>query len=51
MRFVNDDTQDQSEDKGIMKIKNFTSPKHGSVIHITKDEAKRLETYWSSQSH
>ena len=37
--------------KGIMKIKNFTSPKHGSVIHITKDEAKRLETYWSSQSH
>ncbi len=27
----------------------FVSPKHGSVIHITKAEAKRLENYWSEQ--
>ena len=35
------------EDK--MKLTNFTSPKHGSVIHITKAEAKRLEQYWNDQ--
>ena len=29
--------------------KNFVSPKHGSVIHITKAEAKRLEQYWNEQ--
>ena len=33
--------------EGVMKMKNFTSPKHGSVIHITLDEAHRLEQYWS----
>ena len=27
----------------------FVSPKHGSVIHITKAEAKRLEQYWNEQ--
>ena len=27
----------------------FVSPKHGSVIHITKAEAKRLESYWNAQ--
>ncbi|MBR7066209.1 MAG: family 43 glycosylhydrolase [Prevotella sp.] len=32
-----------------MKATNFVSPKHGSVIHITKAEAKRLERYWASQ--
>ncbi|MBO7108575.1 MAG: family 43 glycosylhydrolase [Prevotella sp.] len=32
-----------------MKLTNFESPKHGSVIHITKAEAKRLENYWESQ--
>ncbi|MCR5159470.1 MAG: glycoside hydrolase family 43 protein [Prevotella sp.] len=32
-----------------MKITNFVSPKHGSVIHITKAEAKRLEQYWEAQ--
>ncbi|MBO7139247.1 MAG: family 43 glycosylhydrolase [Prevotella sp.] len=32
-----------------MKLQNFVSPKHGSVIHITKDEAKRLENYWNEQ--
>jgi beta-xylosidase len=35
--------------EGKMKITNFTSPKHGSVIHITKAEAKRLESYWNEQ--
>jgi len=32
-----------------MAMTNFTSPKHGSVIHITKAEAKRLEQYWNEQ--
>ena len=35
--------------EGVMKIKNCVSPKHGSVIHITKAEAKRLENYWNAQ--
>ena len=35
--------------EGKMQIKNFTSPKHGSVIHITKAEAKQLEQYWNVQ--
>ena len=35
--------------EGVMKLTNFTSPKHGSVIQITKAEAKRLENYWASQ--
>ena len=35
--------------EGVMKATNFVSPKHGSVIHITKAEAKRLEHYWASQ--
>ena len=34
---------------GKMKMTNFVSPKHGSVIHITKAEAKRLEKYWNDQ--
>ena len=29
--------------EGKMKLKDFTSPKHGCVIHITKAEAERLE--------
>jgi hypothetical protein len=35
--------------EGMMKLTNFVSPKHGSVIHITKDEAKHLENYWDEQ--
>ena len=35
--------------EGKMKLTNFTSPKHGSVIHITKAEARRLEQYWAEQ--
>jgi len=37
--------------EGVMKLANFTSPKHGSVIHITKAEAERLERYWREQPH
>lgn len=33
--------------EGVMKATNFSSPKHGSVIHITKAEAQRLENYWN----
>ena len=35
--------------EGVMKAANFSSPKHGSVIHITKAEAKRLENYWNAE--
>lgn len=35
--------------EGVMKATNFVSPKHGSVIHITKKEARRLEKYWSKK--
>ncbi|MBM6992186.1 MAG: family 43 glycosylhydrolase [Prevotella sp.] len=35
--------------EGVMKATNFVSPKHGSVIHITKAEAQRLENYWKEQ--
>lgn len=31
---------------GVMKAENFSSPKHGSVIHLTKQEAERLARYW-----
>ncbi len=33
--------------EGVMKTTNFTSPKHGAVIHLTKEEADTLEEYWS----
>lgn len=32
--------------EGVMKMKNAISPKHGAVIHITAEEADRLEKYW-----
>lgn len=32
--------------EGIMKTTNFTGPKHGAVIHLTKEEMKRLVEYW-----
>lgn len=35
--------------EGVMKATNFVSPKHGSVIQITKAEAERLENYWKAQ--
>ena len=35
-----------NEDK--MKATNFRSPKHGAVIHLTKEEADRLESHWNA---
>lgn len=32
--------------EGIMKTTNFTSPKHGAVIHLTKQEAVKLAKHW-----
>ncbi len=32
--------------KGVMKIEDVVSPKHGAIIQITKEEAARLEKYW-----
>lgn len=32
--------------EGVMKTTNFTSPKHGAVIHITAGEADRLERHY-----
>lgn len=32
--------------EGVMKTTNFTSPKHGAVIHLTEKEAKKLAKYW-----
>ncbi|MCP5534139.1 MAG: glycoside hydrolase family 43 protein [Akkermansiaceae bacterium] len=32
--------------EGVMKAANFSSPKHGSVIHLTKAEADRLAARW-----
>lgn len=32
--------------QGVMKTTNFTSPKHGAIIHLTKEEADRLAAQW-----
>lgn len=32
--------------EGVMKTTNFTSPKHGAIIHLTREEAERLSKYW-----
>lgn len=32
--------------QGVMKTTNFSSPKHGAVIHLTPQEADRVEKYW-----
>lgn len=32
--------------EGVMKATNFTIPKHGSVIHLTRREAQRLAKHW-----
>ena len=32
--------------KGVMKTTNFTSPKHGAVISISKKKAKKLAKHW-----
>ncbi len=33
--------------EGVMKTTNYSSPKHGAVIQITKDEALKLANYWN----
>lgn len=33
--------------EGVMKTTNFTTPKHGAVIHLTRKEAKRLAKKWN----
>ena len=35
---------------GVMKLTNFTSPKHGSIIQITAKEAKKLEQHWNKKT-
>lgn len=35
--------------EGVMKATNFTSPKHGAVIHLTGKEVKRIEKYWGKK--
>lgn len=32
--------------EGVMKTTNFSSPKHGAVIHLTKKEEERLAGHW-----
>jgi predicted GH43/DUF377 family glycosyl hydrolase len=32
--------------EGVMKTTNFNVPKHGAVIHLTKEEAERLAKQW-----
>lgn len=32
--------------EGVMKTTNFSSPKHGAVIHLTADELEKLERHW-----
>lgn len=32
--------------EGVMKCTNFSSPKHGAVIQLTKKEANRLARHW-----
>ncbi|MFV0564887.1 MAG: glycoside hydrolase family 43 protein [Flavobacteriaceae bacterium] len=34
--------------QGEMKTTNFTSPKHGAIIPLTKKETKRLVEYWEA---
>jgi hypothetical protein len=36
--------------QGVMKATNFTSPKHGAIIQITKKEADKLEQYWKNKN-
>lgn len=31
---------------GVMFSTNFTQPKHGAVVHLTKKEAKKLAKQW-----
>lgn len=33
--------------EGVMKSTNFTSPKHGAVVHLTEEEARQLAKHWN----
>lgn len=33
--------------EGVMKTTNFTAPKHGAIIPLTREEADRLERHWN----
>ena len=33
--------------EGVMKTTNFTSPKHGAVTYLTKDELKAIAEHWN----
>jgi hypothetical protein len=35
--------------EGQMKTTNFSSPKHGAVIQVSKEEAQRLAAHWDLQ--
>ena len=35
--------------EGVMKATNFSSPKHGTVIHLTQREAQQIADYWGLQ--
>ena len=37
--------------RGVMKATNFSQAKHGAVIHLTSEEAKRLARHWSLGSY
>ena len=32
--------------QGVMRTTNFTSPKHGAIIHLIRQEAERLAEHW-----
>lgn len=34
--------------EGVMKTTNFTSPKHGAVVHLTAEELENLKAYWAA---
>jgi hypothetical protein len=36
-------------DEGVMRRTNFSVQKHGAVIRLTKEEARRLKEYWSNK--
>ena len=34
--------------EGVMQTRNFASPKHGAVVHLTEQEARRLCAQWGT---
>ena len=35
--------------EGVMNTTNFSSPKHGAVIHLTGEEAAKLRSHWENR--